>query len=38
MLKYGSGYMLISVNENDFKDKVNIRFNNITEMCIRDRE
>ena len=23
--------MLISVNENDFKDKVNIRFNNITE-------
>ena len=24
MLKYGSGYMLISVNENDFKDKVNI--------------
>ena len=23
--------MLISVNENDFKEKVNIRFNNITE-------
>ena len=23
--------MLISINENDFKDKVSIRFNNITE-------
>ena len=27
--------MLISVNENDFKDKVNIRFNNITEGISR---
>lgn len=35
MLKCGSGYMLISVNENDFKDKVNIRFNNITEGISR---
>ena len=30
-LEYRSDYMLISVNENDFKEKVNIRFNNITE-------